>query len=320
MIWSVILVLVGLWILLVGAEMLVKGTASLSKKAGIPPLVIWLTIVAFGTSAPEFAVNIFSSLQGNTDIALGNIIGSNIANILLVLWISAAIVDLKVQHSTTWKEVPFAILSVGMLLLMGSDVLLDNGAVNVISRIDWFVFLSFFLIFMYHIVQLFRSNDGSQEQEKIDVYSYSVSILLTIIWLLCLVFGWKLLVDQAVILAKSAGLSEMLIWLTIIAVWTNTPELATSIVAARKGHADIAIGNVVGSNIMNILWILGISSIIHPLPVNSIVYTDMFVCLIVTVLLFVFIFVWKKHVFQRWQWFLFVGLYIVYTIFILWRG
>lgn len=315
---TIILLCVGLGILIIGAEALVNGSASISKRLGISSLVIGLTIVAFGTSAPELVINLFAAFQGNTDIALGNIIGSNIANILLILGICAIIAELKVQKSTTWKEIPFAFLAMGLLVIMGNDLLLGNTTSNMITRGEGIILLSIFGIFLYYIVGLAQQKQS--DETDINIYPVGISVLLTLGGLIGLFFGGQLFVNNAVILAKLAGFSEAFIGLTIVAIGTSLPELITSITATRKGHTDLAIGNIVGSNIFNVLWILGITSIIHPLSVSTIARTDTLIATGVTTLLFIVILIGKRHRIERWQGVLFVMLYIIYTLFALIRG
>ncbi len=315
---TIILLCVGLGILIIGAEALVNGSASISKRLGISSLVIGLTIVAFGTSAPELVINLFAAFQGNADIALGNIIGSNIVNTLLILGICAMITELKVQKSTTWKEVPFAFLAMGILVIMGNDILLGNTNSNMITRGDGMVFLGIFGIFLYYIIGLAQKKQS--DENNIKTYPMSISVLLTLGGLIGLFFGGQLFVNNAVILAKLAGLSEAFIGLTIVAIGTSLPELITSITATRKGQDDLAIGNIVGSTIFNVLWILGITSIIHPLSVSTIAQTDAFIATGVTILLFIIVIIGKRHRIERWQGVLFVILYITYTIFALIRG
>lgn len=320
MILHTTLLLIGLAILISGAEFLVRGASSISKRAGIPPIVIGLTIVAFGTSAPELIVNIFSAIKGTTDLALGNIIGSNIANILLILGISSLIVNLKVQKNTTWKEIPFAALAVIIVLFAANDKILNGETANTLSRTDGLILISFFIIFMYYICELFRRSKDNEEQENIKTYSMSVSIMLTAGGLLFLFFGGQILVNQAVILAKLAGLSEMLIGLTIVAVGTSLPELATSVIAAKRGHSDIAIGNIVGSNIFNIFWILGLTSIIKPIPISAGANIDILICFAATSVLFLAMFVGKKHTLEKWQGKILLASYALYIIYLIKRG
>lgn len=320
MLVPILLLIVGLVILIAGAEFLVKGASSISRKAGIPPIVIGLTIVAFGTSAPELIVNILSAINGTTDLAVGNIIGSNIANILLILGASSFLVALRVKKNTTWKEIPFAVLAVLAVLIMTNDKILDGATQNVLSKIDGLVLLSFFAIFMYYTIELMRGGDDKETEDELKVYPLSTSSLMTAGGLIGLFFGGKLLVDNATLLAQMAGLSEIFIGLTIVAVGTSLPELATSIIAAKRGHADIAIGNVVGSNIFNIFWILGVTSIIKPIPISAGANFDIFFCLLVTLALFFAMFVGQKHKLERWQGVLFVLTYIGYLAYLIMRG
>jgi cation:H+ antiporter len=320
---TILLLVIGLAILIGGADFLVKGASSISKKYGVAPIVIGLTIVSFGTSAPELIINILSATKGAADLAIGNIIGSNISNILLILGVSALFVELKVQKSTTWKEIPFAALSVIMLGIMANDVWLDKTATNILTRTDGLVMIGFFVIFMYYTFELFKNSkngNGAEEENEIRVYSMSRSIGLTVGGAIGLVIGGQLLVSQAVNLATLAGMSEMLVGLTIVAIGTSLPELATSIVAARKGQSDIAIGNVVGSNIFNVFWILGLTSIITPLSISDMARQDILINLIVTMALFAFLFVGKKFKIQKWQGFIFILAYVLYTVFVIMRG
>ncbi|MFA7169664.1 MAG: calcium/sodium antiporter [Candidatus Paceibacterota bacterium] len=321
MLVNVILLLVGLVVLVVGAEILVRGSASLAKKMKIPPLVIGLTIVAFGTSAPEMTVNVFSAFRGASDIALGNIIGSNIANILLILGIASIINPLKAQRSTVHKELPFSLLAVFVLLVLGNDVRLGNAPINALSFSDGIILISFFSIFLYYIFEMTRKKEKEDgESEEIKLYSTSLSALMIVIGIVFLVVGGKVLVDQAVTLAHLAGVSESLIGLTIVAIGTSFPELATSVVAAFRHQDDIAIGNVVGSNIFNIFWILGLTSVISPIPFNPEIDADLIMTMISTVILFLTFYVGKRHILERGQGFFLVFLYITYIIYLVSRG
>lgn len=314
---AIFLIIVGLAILILGAESLVRGSSSLARQWGISPLVIGLTIVAFGTSAPELIVNLFSAYRGAADIAVGNIIGSNIANILLILGIAALIRSLSIKKSTAWREIPFALLAVVLVFTMGNDFLFDGSSFNAITRTDGFSLIAMFVIFMFYVFGLAKI-DGKAEEVK--TYSYGISSLLTILGLLALFIGGKLLVDNAVILARLAGLSEALIGLTIVAVGTSLPELATSIVAVIHGNDDIAVGNIVGSNIFNVFWILGLTGTILQLPFNPNTNIDVLVSVAATLILFLAIFVGKKHKIDRWQGGVFVGLYVLYIGYLIIRG
>jgi cation:H+ antiporter len=318
MVTSIILIVVGLVILIIGAESMVRGASSLARKLNISPLVIGLTIVAFGTSAPELIVNIFASLEGSSDIAIGNIIGSNISNILLILGISSLITPLVVTKGTVWKEIPFALLAIILVFIMGNDGMFDGMTYNAITRTDGLTLMFLLGIFLYYVASI--AKNGKSITDDIVEYSQSKSILLITIGLLGLFYGGKLLVDNAIILARTAGISEALIGLTIVAIGTSLPELATSVVAALHKQTDIAVGNIVGSNIFNIFWILGLSSVILQLPFNPAVNFDVLVGIIATGLLFITMFIGTRHTLERWQGVLFVFLYVSYMGYLFVRG
>lgn len=316
---NVILFFLGFVLLIKGADLLVSGASSLARRLGVSSLVIGLTIVAFGTSAPELTVNLLASIQGNTDIAVGNIIGSNIANILLILGISAVIYPLTIQPGTVWREIPFALLAVLVVGIMANDVLFDGATTSSLTRIDGLVLISFFIIFLYYIFSSTNSSQNTNEDAPV-VFSKSRSVAMIVGGLLGLVIGGKWIVDGAVAFALQLGINEALIGLTIVAVGTSLPELATSAVAAYKKNVDIAVGNVVGSNIFNIFWILGASSIITPLPFSNQLSADVLVVIGATLLLFLALFVGKRHVLERSQGALFIVLYVAYIVFLIIRS
>jgi cation:H+ antiporter len=315
-----ILFAVGFVLLIKGADLLVTGASSLAKRIGVSSLMIGLTIVAFGTSMPELVVSLLASAQGNTDIAIGNVIGSNIANILLILGVSAMIYPLAVQRGTVWKEIPFALLAVVMLIVMANDVLLDGAASSALSKIDGLALLGFFVIFLYYVFGLAKNGNANGEDESVELFSIGRSVLMISAGLVGLVLGGKWIVDGAVAFASSLGVSEALIGLTVVAVGTSLPELATSAVAAYRRNVDIAIGNVIGSNIFNIFWILGLSAIIKPLPFASSLNADLLMVVLATSLLFLALFVGKRQILERWQGGVFVAMYVAYTIFLIFRG
>src|SRR3990167_7329805 len=306
-----ILLPVGFILLIKGADFLVEGASSIAKRLGISALAIGLTIVAFGTSAPELVVNIFASLQGNADIAIGNILGSNIANILLILGISAVIYPLAVKRGTVWKEIPLGLLAVIVMALMANDRLIDGGTFSGLTRIDGFILLSFFIIFLYYTFGISKTA-GSGPDVVVKNRSSLKSGIIIVIGLTGLTLGGKWIVDSAVTIAESLKISQAVIGLTVVAIGTSLPELATSAIAAYKKNTDIAIGNIVGSNIFNIFWILGISSVIAPLPFSAALMRDVAVTLVATFLLFVFMFVGKKHILERWQGVCFTLAYVLY--------
>lgn len=309
---------VGFGILIKGADWLVDGASSLAKKLKIPVIVIGLTIVAFGTSAPEMVVNIFASAQGRTDIAIGNVLGSNILNIFLILGIASIIFPLAVKKNTVWKEIPLSLLAAIAIGLMANDALIDHSGSSAITRIDGLMLLAFFAIFMWYIYGI--SKGGGGEEVSIKEIPIPKSLLFIGLGIACLVLGGKWIVDGAVQLATSLGVSESLIGLTIVAAGTSLPELATSAVAAYKKNADIAVGNIVGSNIFNIFLILGVSSIIRPLPFSVNNNIDVLMTIAASLALFAFMFIGKKKLLERWQGALFIAIYVAYVIFLIIKG
>lgn len=310
---------VGLVLLVKGADFLVSGAASLAKKRGISPLVVGLTIVAFGTSAPELVVNLLASFSGNSDIAIGNVIGSNIANIFLILGITAAIFPLSVQKGTVWKEIPFSLLGVFVLAVLANDVLIDGSNASVLGRGDGLVLMAFFIIFLYYTFGI-GGGESAGEAEEMPIFSTPKSLLMVIGGMIGLTVGGQLMIDSAVDIAKTLGISDKLIGLTIVAIGTSLPELATSVSAALKKQSDIAVGNVVGSNIFNVFWILGASATIRPLPFSADLNADIAVVIGATALLFIFLFLGTKHRIDRWQGGVFVGIYAAYLGYLTVRG
>lgn len=314
-----ILFIIGFVFLIKGADYLIDGASSIAKKFNISDLVIGLTIVALGTSAPELVVNIVASLQGSPQIAIGNVVGSNIANICLVLGIASLIFPLSVKQSTVSKEIPFSLLSAILLGLVANDVIFDRTGFSVISRIDGIVFISFFIIFIYYTFSISKISTEEIEK-KLDQYSINKSLVLIILGCIGLGVGGKWVVDGAVHIARSFGLSESLIALTVIAVGTTLPEITTSVMAALKKNADIAVGNVIGSNIFNVFFVLGISSIIRPIPYNTMNNTDIVVTISVHLILLIFMFTGRKRVINRWKGITFLTVYASYIIFLIRRG
>lgn len=314
---SFLLLLVGFVILIKGADFLVSGSSSVAKKFNISNLAIGLTVVAFGTSTPELLVNIMSSVKGYNDAAFGNIIGSNIFNLLFILGIAGIIYPLVVHRNTVSFEVPLSLIAVVILFLLVNDVRFWGSETNILSRLDSFILLFFFALFMYYIARTMKNGPGSDEGETVKMYSTWMSIVLIISGLAMLVGGGSLVVDNAIAIAKHYGLSEKIIGLTILAAGTSLPELATSAVAAYKKNTDIAIGNVVGSNIFNIFFILGITGIIRPTPYNVAMNFDVYVLGASTILLMIFMFTINQRKLDRWEAVLMLLSYFAYTIFLI---
>ncbi len=299
---------------------MVDGASSLAKRLGVSALVIGLTIVAFGTSTPELIVNIFASINGNSDIAIGNILGSNIVNILFILGISATIYPLAVKKGTVWKEIPFAFLAVIVVAFMANDAFIDNSSFSGLTRIDGLILISFFIIFLYYVFGISKAEPADAVETTPHLHSLLRSCLMISGGLVGLIVGGKWIVDGAVAIASSFGMSEALIGLAVVAVGTSLPELATSVVAAYKKDVDIAVGNIVGSNIFNIFWILGVTAVIRPLPFSQILASDVLMTIITTFLLFAFMFIGKRHILERWQGICFIALYVGYVAYIVIRG
>jgi cation:H+ antiporter len=279
-----------------------------------------LTVVAFGTSTPELFVNVIASAKGNTGIAIGNVLGSNIANILLILGVSSVIHPLEVTKGTVWKEIPFSLLAALVLGVMANDQLIDQKNFSALSRIDGLILLSFFSIFMYYSYSIAGEIEGVKQHVQMEEKSTVKSLFFVGAGLAALALGGKWIVDGAVVIAKNFGMSESLIGLTIVAVGTSLPELATSATAAYRRNAEIAVGNVIGSNIFNIFFVLGISSIIKPLPFNLKDNLDIGAVILASLLLFLFMFTGKKRSLDRWEGAIFLVLYAVYIIFLFVTG
>jgi len=309
-----ILFAIGFVFLIKGADFLVDGAASVARSLNVPDLVIGLTVVAFGTSTPELFVNLIASFKGNTDIAIGNVLGSNIANIFLVLGVSSIIYPLAVTKGTVWKEIPFSLLAAMVLLFMANDQLLDRAGASVLTRVDGLTFLCFFTIFIYYTFSIATKVEGMEEHVPARQYGWQRSLLYIILGLAGLTIGGKWIVDGAIALATKFGMSESLIGLTIVAVGTSLPELATSAVAAYKKNVEIAVGNVVGSNIFNIFFVLGISATIKPLPFQAKHNIDLAVVIFASLMLFFFMFTGKKRSLDRWEGIVCFILYLSYIV------
>jgi cation:H+ antiporter len=287
MILNIILLILGFVILIKGSDLFVDGASGIATNIKVPKMLIALTIVAFGTSAPELAVGIKSIASGNGDIVLGNVIGSNILNIFLIIGISAMFHSLTVKNNTVKKELPITMLITTLFAVLMSDKIFDKTIQNAFSRGDGIILLLFFSIFIYYLISISKKKDIKEEKEI--KMSMLISIIFTTLGLVGIIFGSNFVVDSASFIAKTLGVTERLISLTIIALGTSLPELVTSITATRKGEYDIAIGNVVGSNIFNIGIVIGIpTSIIGGIGIINFSYIDITVMIIASVLLFMF--------------------------------
>ncbi|HAY38817.1 MAG TPA: sodium:proton exchanger [Desulfobacteraceae bacterium] len=307
--------IVGFAVIIKGADFLVDGSSSIARRFRVSELVIGLTVVAFGTSTPELFVNIVASLKGNSEIAIGNILGSNIANILLILGISSIICPLSVTKGTVWKEIPFSLLAAIVLGMMANDQFIDKNGISLLTRIDGLVLLSFFIIFLYYSFSIAKEIEGIETHVPLKEHGLAKSVLLVMLGLGGLCFGGDWIVEGAVDLALKLGISQSVVGLTIVAVGTSLPELATSAVAAHRGKPDIAVGNVVGSNIFNIFFVLGVSAVIKPIPFNSRSNIDIGVVILASLLLFTFMFTGQKRSIDRWEGVVSLMLYGAYLVF-----
>ena len=323
---DIILFIIGFVFLIKGADIMVDGSSSIAKRFGVSAFFIGLTVVAFGTSAPELVVSALASIKGSTGIAMGNIIGSNISNSLLILGIAAIIAPLVVKRATIRKEIPYSLLGVLAVGFLVNDVMIDNNGPNLLSRIDGLVLILFFTIFIVYTFGISREKPGIMDRVKGEIeegpkeYSMINSVMMIVVGLMGLALGGRWIVNGAISFAEAFGISEALIGLTIVAIGTSLPELAASAVAAYKGKTDIAVGNVVGSNIFNLLWVLGIAAIIRPIAYDSVLNIDFTVLFTLTVLLLFLIYFGKKNVLARWEGIVLLVSYVVYIIYLIVRG
>lgn len=313
-----ILILLGSFAVLIkGADFLVNGASSAAKKYGISNLAIGLTVVAFGTSMPELIVSLLSALDGKNDASFGNVIGSNNFNLLFILGIAGIIYPLVVQRNTVKFEVPLSLLAAGVLFVLVNDTLLWGSEQPILSRWDSLILLVFFGLFLMYIYRTMKDSSEVDEGDPIKIYSMPMSVGMVILGLVMLIVGGNFVVDSAIAIAHHFGLSEKLIGLTILAAGTSLPELATSAVAAYRKNTDIAIGNVVGSNIFNIFFILGITGFVSPIPYNTAMNFDLYVLGASTVLLMIFMFTLNQRKLDRWEAVLMFMAYIAYTVFLI---
>lgn len=313
---QILLLILGFGTLIKGADWLVDGASALARKHKISELAIGLTIVAFGTSMPEFVVNTFAAYQSHADIAFGNIIGSNIFNLFAILGIAGLITPLIVQSSTVWKEIPFSFLAALLLFLLSNSFFSEN---QVLSRMDGLILLIFFCFFLYYVFWQLKTDNIQIEVNKKEFSNLKIWMLIGL-GLAFLIAGGKLVVTNSVKIAEVLGISQTIIGLTIVAAGTSLPELATSVVAAIKKNNDIAVGNIIGSNIFNIFFILGVSSLIRPLEFNLNFNKDLYLLGLGTILLFIAMFSGKKKKLDRWEAGILLLIYIGYTILLINNG
>ena len=317
MIIYITLLIIGFIVLIKGADIFVDGASSVAGNFKVSKMLIGLTIVAFGTSAPEFAVSVKSLLSGSGDMVLGNVIGSNILNILLILGVSSMFHSLKVKDNTVKKELPITLLMTAIFIVLLSDRLFDKGFNNTFTRSDGIVIILFFLVFVYYLIKMARNKIDNNQDEK--YMSMKKAILFTILGIAGIIIGSNLVVENASAIARTMGISESMVALTIVALGTSLPELVTSITATRKGEYDIAIGNVVGSNIFNIGMVIGVPiAIFGGIQQFSINYIDLITMIISAFLLFIFSYNDRKI--SKFEGSIFLIMFVTYYGYVIYRG
>ena len=307
-----LLIILGIVLVLKGADWLTEGAASLARRFNVPEIVIGLTIVAAGTSAPELFVSVASALQDTPDLAVGNVVGSNIMNTLLIVGVTAVVAPMTISRATVAKDIPFSAVASLLLIVLCLDTFASiDIAGNMISRIDGFIMLAGFTLFMVYTFSVAKSSPSADNAHDKAVTPVWKSLLFIVIGLACLVVGSDVFVGSASSVAEQLGVSQSVIGLTIVAGGTSLPELATSVVAARKGQSAIAIGNVIGSNVFNILLILGVTSVICPMQIGGITIVDMGVMLLSVLLVWLFSF--TRYTVEKWEGVVLTLIYVAYT-------
>ncbi len=307
--------IIGLALILIGANALTDGAASVAKRFHISPLVIGLTIVAFGTSAPELTVSVVSALKGSAGLAIGNVIGSNIFNCLMIVGCTAAIVPIQISKGTLSKEIPLCLLAAIVLFVCANDQLINGLSANSMSRSEGLLLLCFFAIFMGYTFAI--AHNGQAEDTAIPTLSVGRSTLYIIGGLAGLIYGGQCFVDGASGIARSLGVSESVIGLTLVAGGTSLPELATSVVAALKKNPEMAVGNVIGSNLFNVFFVLGCSASITAMPVQGISSLDLGMHIAACLLLFIFGLFFRQRTITRIEGIALVACYIGYTTYLI---
>ncbi|MGE4518718.1 MAG: calcium/sodium antiporter [Desulfobacteraceae bacterium] len=312
---SYLFLVAGFILLVKSADYLVNGASAIAKKFRISDMVIGLTVVAFGSSLPELFVNVVASTEGSTGVATGNILGSNIANILLIIGTCGLIKPLKVPRGTVKADIPMGLLAVIVLAASVNDQFLDHYNYSLLSRSDGLVFLGFFLIFFHYSFSLSKRDPLEEIPENLKEMHWALSAGLILIGIIGLAGGAELIVRGAVDIAQSFGVSDEIIGLTIVAIGTSLPELAASVVAAYKGQSEMAVGNVAGSNIFNIFFVLGISATIKPLPFSQNNNLDILMVIFANILLLLFMTTGRKRFVDRWEGALMLFIYFAYLVF-----
>ena len=293
---QIIILIAGLLLILAGANYLVEGSSSVARKSGISEFVIGLTIVGIGTSTPEMVVSFISSYQGNADMAIGNVVGSNIFNTMLILGVTALIMPLKITRNTLRRDIPMNIIATMMLIIMGLNCTIFGIGNDTISRIDGIILLA---VFAYYLYLSFKNDAGSEQEEETRTFSTALSIIMIAGGLAGLILGGKLFVNSASEIARLCNVPEAFIAITVMAGGTSLPELATCVVSAAKKRGQLALGNIIGSNISNILLIIGGAAVVRPLPVKGITPVDFGVMLLSAIMILASAYLFKKKELDR---------------------
>ena len=322
MLVDILLFLLGIVLIIAGANYLTEGASTLARRMGLSPLVVGLTIVAFGTSAPELIVSLMSALKGNADIAMGNVIGSNIFNILAIGGVTAVVAPITITKSTIRREIPLMLLSFLVLFFLSYDTIFAGTAgttENILSRGEGLTLLGFFLIFLTYTFAIAKDapDDPHADHTPIRTYPLWLLILFIVGGLVALVYGGDLFVSSASSIARTFGMSESFIGLTIVAAGTSLPELATSVAAALKKQPEIAVGNIVGSNIFNIFLILGVSSTITPIRIGGVTALDFLVMIVAGLMLYIFAVLFGQRVVKRSEGAILALSFIAYTVYLI---
>ena len=309
---DILLLIVGLGLILAGANFLTDGSAAVAQRLRVPQFIIGLTIVAVGTSTPELVVSVLSAIAGKSDVAIGNVVGSNIFNVFVILGICALIRPLPLTRSTIRRDIPIGMVVSLLLFVLASDALLHLGPTDRLGRGDGILMLILYVALMWYTIRAAgRTEEAPAEGTKAQMAPWLAAVMI-VGGLAGLVFGGELFLDSATALARQLGVSESVIAITLVAGGTSLPELASSVVSLVKGKADMALGNVIGSNIANILLILGLSATINPLTMGGITTTDLAVVILTSLLLFLTAFTFRRRAVDRWEGVIFLVIYALY--------
>ncbi len=310
---DILLLIVGLGLILAGANFLTDGSAALAQRFRVPEFIIGLTVVAVGTSTPELVVSVLSAIGGQSDVAIGNVVGSNIFNVFVILGVCALIRPVPLTAGNIRRDIPFGVLVSLLLLALAQDSLLCKGAADSIGRLDGAAMLALYILLMWYTIRKTKRPEATAPTEgsKAPMAAWLTAVMI-VGGLAGLVFGGEMFLRSATSIARSLGISESVIAITLVAGGTSLPELASSLVSLFKGKAEMALGNVIGSNIANILLILGVSATIHPLSMGGITVWDLLMVLLSSVVVFLAAFTFKRKAIDRWEGALFVAIYAVY--------